>query len=118
MTVEELIELAKNANAIGEKLQELNEKLQALEGVIDAKFYLSNKGVLTADEAAVYCGLSRREITRKVSERQIRASRPGGKILYIDRADLEEWMRSNPIATDAEIETEVKLHLAKNRKSH
>lgn len=89
--------------------------IQALAEEITSKLAIYYKDMLTADEAAAYCGLSRREITRKVSERQIRASRPGGKVLFIDRASLLEWMRSNPFATDAEINAKVEAYLATHR---
>ena len=55
------------------------------------------------DEAAAYLGVSKSYIYRLTSRNEIPCYKPLGKMCYFDRSELEEWIRSNRAATDAEI---------------
>lgn len=66
----------------------------------------AQKAVLTLDEAARYCGFSRRYILKLIGMRRFPAYKPGGKSVFVRREELEAWLCSNRIATDVELETE------------
>jgi len=65
---------------------------------------LSNKNVLTFDEAARYMGISKSDLYKRTSNREIPFSKPRGKMCYFDRIQLEQYLLQNPITTADEIE--------------
>jgi excisionase family DNA binding protein len=65
---------------------------------------LSNKNVLTFDEAARYMGISKSDLYKKTSNRTVAFSKPRGKMIYFDRLELEKYLLQNPITTADEIE--------------
>ncbi|MER2999076.1 helix-turn-helix domain-containing protein [Pontibacter populi] len=76
-----------------------------LEELINQKG-IYQKNVLTLQEAAIYCGRSTSNLYKLTSAGIIPHSKPEGKIIYIAREKLEEWMLKNPIKTVGEIEQE------------
>jgi excisionase family DNA binding protein len=73
---------------------------------------LSQKIVLTFDEASVYTGLSKSDLYKKTSSRIIPHYKPRGKMIYFDRAELDKWLLQNRIATIDEIETQAQTYNA------
>jgi len=65
---------------------------------------LSNKNVLTFDEAARYMGISKSDLYKRTSNRELEFSKPRGKMIYFDRLQLEKYLLQNPITTADEIE--------------
>ena len=65
---------------------------------------LSNKNVLTFDEAARYMGISKSDLYKRTSNRELKFSKPRGKMIYFDRLQLEKYLLQNPITTADEIE--------------
>lgn len=63
------------------------------------------KEVLTISEAAEYAGLSESTIRGYCTDRIIPHSKPGGKLIFIKRRDLEEYLMSSPVKTKKETET-------------
>lgn len=66
---------------------------------------LSAKNMLTIDEAAIYIGLSKSRIYKMTSMREIAHSKPNGKQIYFDKADLDEWMSKNRVMAQFEADT-------------
>ena len=71
------------------------------------------KVMLTTDEAAAYLGVSKSYIYRLTSRNEIPCYKPLGKMCYFDRSELEEWIRSNRAATDAEISQQAQSYCIK-----
>lgn len=71
------------------------------------------KVMLTTDEAAAYLGVSKSYIYRLTSRNEIPCYKPLGKMCYFDRLELEEWIRSNRAATDAEISQQAQSYCIK-----
>lgn len=65
---------------------------------------LSQKNVLTFDEAVTFTGLSRSHLYKLTCSQRIPHCKPFGKKLYFDRVELEKWMLQNPIPTIEELE--------------
>lgn len=77
---------------------------------------LSQKKVLTFKEAAIYSGRSSSNLYKLTSAGEIPHSKPEGKMIYIDREELENWMLRNPIKTTSQIEDEASTRVTLNRK--
>jgi len=89
---------------------ELDERLNRIE-----KLLLSNKTVLTFDEACDYTGISRSYLYKLTSAGQIPFSKPNGKIIFFSKSKLDTWMLRNKRKSNDEIEDEANDYTLKNR---
>ena len=64
------------------------------------------KNVFSFDEASKFLNLSKSYLYKLTSGNLIPHYKPQGKMLFFERADLEAWLRQNPIKTQAQIEQE------------
>jgi excisionase family DNA binding protein len=74
-------------------------EISLLEEKIDRLIILmviSNKEVLTLDEVCEYTGLSHSTIYKLTADRKIRFYKPQGKIIFIKKEDLIDWLLRNP----------------------
>lgn len=70
----------------------------------------TTKEVLTSDETARYMGISKSYLYKLTMTRKIPHYKPTGKICYFNRKELEEFLQSNRIATDAEISSKAQSY--------
>ena len=83
----------------------MNEELKQVADLITANTIFCTKEVLTSDEAARYLGVSKSCLYKWTMTRQIpHYKSPTGKICFFNRQEVEVWMQSNRVATDAELE--------------
>ena len=80
--------------------QELLRKLEAIE----RNSLLAAKKVFCFDDVVLLTGLSRSHLYKLNSTNKIPHYKPHGKNVYFDRAEVEDWMRQNRVATQAEAE--------------
>ena len=73
-----------------------------------------NKETLTLKEVAMYTGLSVNYLYKLTSKRKIPFYSPNGKILYFDRKEIDDWLKTNRKPTDDEIQAEVQTMLFAN----
>ena len=59
--------------------------------------------------------LSKSYLYKLTSGNLIPHYKPQGKMLFFERADLEAWLRQNPIKTQAQIEQEAQKYILSNR---
>lgn len=81
------------------------ERLQTLEGKI-SELALSQRDVLTFQQACRYTDLSPSHLYKLTSQCRIPHSKPQGKRLYFDRKELDRWLLQNRVMTQDEIEEE------------
>lgn len=88
-------------------LLKLTEKVERLE-----KLSAFNKEVLTPEEAAAYMGVEVKHIYKLTGGKhpELRSSRPTGKLIFIKKEDLIEFLMKNPrmIREEMEKESDVK----------
>lgn len=80
-------------------MTEIIERLERIE-----KSVLLSKNVLTFDEAVLFTGLAKSYLYKLTASGKIPHYKPSGKLIYFDRAELEQWMLRNPVKTAEEIE--------------
>lgn len=73
------------------------------------------KNVLSFDEASKFLNLSKSYLYKLTSGNLIPHYKPQGKMLFFERADLEAWLRQNPIKTQAQIEQKAQKYILSNR---
>jgi len=89
-----------------EKLDRIEQRLQDQQ--------LPFRGTLNLKEASHYLGVSTSCIYKMTSQRRIPFYRPGGKRLYFKREDLDQWMLSNRVEAESDIERRADAYLIKN----
>ena len=92
-----------------------------IEKTIEERFYeleqllFTNKNVLSFDEASKFLTLSKSYLYKLTSGNLIPHYKPQGKILYFEKAELEAWLRQNPIKISAQIAQEAQRYIMGSR---
>ena len=77
--------------------------------LITANIISTQKEVLTSDEAARYLGVSKSCLYMWTMTRQIpHYKSPTGKMCFFNRKEIEDWMQSQRVATNEELEQQAK----------
>ena len=91
-------------------MDELMERLERIE-----KGVMLQKNVLTFEEAVMFTGLAKSYLYKLTASGKIPYYKPGGKLIYFDRSELERWMLRNPVKTADEIEQQAVNYCHTNR---
>lgn len=88
----------------------IEQRLERIEGLLAYQ-----KSVLNLEEVASYTGLSKSFIYKLTSSGGIPCYKPNGKHIYFDRNEVDNWLLSNRLKTNEEIdqETSTKIVLGK-----
>lgn len=78
---------------------EIEKRLASIETLL-----LSQKNVLTFDEAATYMGISKSHLYKMTMQGSISFYKPRGKMIYFDRGELEKYLLQNRVTPADEIE--------------
>ncbi len=71
------------------------------------------KEVLTSDEAARYMGISKSYLYKLTMRREIPHFKPTGKLVFFNRAELEQWLQNNRIDTVNESREQANVYCRK-----
>lgn len=77
----------------------MNEDLKEIIEVVKTH----SKEVLTAQETAHYMGVSMSYLYKLTMRKQIPHYKPLGKMCYFNRNEVEQWLQSNRVSTDQEL---------------
>ena len=87
--------------------------LKKLADQVTANIINCTKEVLTSAEAAKYMGISMSYLYKLTMRQQIPHYKPMGKMCYFNRAELEQWLQGNKIATSSEISQQAQAYCMK-----
>lgn len=79
------------------------EETRLLSEQLADKINFTTKEVLTAQETARYMGVSMSYLYKLTMRKQIPHYKPMGKVCYFKRNEVEDWLLSNRISTEQEI---------------
>ena len=88
----------------------IEQRIEELESLVYA-----SKNALSFDEASKFLSLSKSYLYKLTSAGLIPHYKPQGKMIYFEKNILEEWLRQNPVKTQAQIASEAQKYLF-NRK--
>ena len=91
--------------------------LQELSDLVADKTIFCTKEVLTSEEVARYMGVSRSYLYKLTMRREIPHYNPRGKICYFNRQEVEQWLQSNRVATDTELNNQANNYCMKGGKA-
>jgi excisionase family DNA binding protein len=80
------------------------------------KSQVHQKNILTLAEAAEFMGLSMSYMYKLTHWNKIPYYKPSGKVLYLKKEDLENWMLQNRSKTQDEIDAIVQSELKRKKK--
>lgn len=110
LTLTNLLTVPKNLNM---ELLSIEKRLASIESMLQ-----SQKNVLTFNEAANYMGVSHSCLYKMTMARSMPFSKPRGKMIYFDRAELEKWLLQNRITSADEIEAKATTYVTlQNRRA-
>lgn len=89
------------------------KELEKVADLVTANTIFCTKEVLTSQEAARYMGISISYLYKLTMRQQIPHYKPMGKMCYFNRAELETWLQSNRVSTEAEISQKAQAHCMK-----
>jgi excisionase family DNA binding protein len=84
-------------------MQDIIVELQTLKSLIIAQGILK-KDVLKFDEACSYSGISKSHMYKLTSGGRIPFYKPGGKLVFFKRSELDEWLLQNRSSTQEELD--------------
>lgn len=84
---------------------ELREQLNRIETAI-----LSQKEVLTLEEAVQFTGMSKSYMYKLTSTQKIPHYKPSGKMVYFNRDELQTWLLQNRVSTHDELESKAQAY--------
>lgn len=92
-----------------------HDEIKQLAGEIGSSLLLAQKEILTFEEASKYAGLKKSYLYKLTAAKQIPHYKPNGKTCYFKRAELEDWLTANPVATVDELNAEALNYCRKNK---
>lgn len=72
------------------------------------------KTLMTSQEAADYLGIKRSYLYKMTMRRVIPYFKPGGKIIFFAKEDLDQWLTSVRVSSQSEIEAQAMKYLTNN----
>lgn len=91
-------------------MEEIKNYLERIESVMAVQM----KTVLTVAEAAMYMGMSENWLRHIICRNEIPYYKRGKRV-YFKKAELDDWMCAERVASDAEIEKEANSVMWKNK---
>ena len=88
------------------KFTDLQSRVRTL-----ANLCYSAKEVLNLEEAASFLGIAKSTLYKMTHENRIPFYKPAGKLIYFEKSVLLEWIRSNRIMSEAELQEEARKKL-------
>lgn len=89
------------------------EEITAIADRVSANINGNAKDVLTSEEAARYMGISRSYLYKLTMRREIPHFKPTGKCVYFNRAELEQWLQNNRVASVDEAKGQAEAYCRK-----
>ena len=99
--------------ALTAKKNKMEADLKKLADQVTANIINCTKEVLTSAEAAKYMGISMSYLYKLTMRQQIPHYKPMGKMCYFNRAELEQWLQGNKVATSSEINQQAQAYCMK-----
>lgn len=90
---------------------EIIKKLDRIE-----KHLLSTKKVLNIEDLSLYTGMAVSYIYKLTHSFKIPFSKPGGKLIFFEKEEIDKWLLENKHKSTKEIQREAFEYLSKNKK--
>ena len=92
-----------NLNSV---IKEMQKRIEQLETSA-----FQAKEVFNLEEAAMFIGVTRSQLYKLTHNHAIPYFKPSGKLVYFEKSELLNWLRQNPVKSQAQIDMEAKMVL-------
>ena len=89
------------------------EEFKEITDSVTANTLFCTKEVLTSAEVARYMGIAKSYLYKLTMRKQIPHYKPMGKVCYFNREEVEKWLQSNRVATEAELNQQAQTYCMK-----
>ena len=96
--------------SMGKQIDEIKKQLDRIERATA----IAAKAVLNIDDVAYLTGFKKCTIYEMTSKNEIPHSKKGGR-LFFGKADIEDWLMKNRVATEAEMQSKAATYIATKR---
>lgn len=76
---------------------------------------LMNKEMMNIDDVSLYTGYEKSYLYKLTSEAKIPHSKPGGKNIFFQKKEIDEWLKRNSVKTRYQIEEEANQVINNNK---
>lgn len=90
-------------------------ELAQLALAIGKNVVLTQKEVLTLEEAAQYTGMKKSYLYKLTASKAIPHYKPNGKNCFFRRTELEDWLTANPVATMEDLNGQARAYCMINK---
>ncbi|MEZ4801513.1 MAG: helix-turn-helix domain-containing protein [Gelidibacter sp.] len=77
---------------------------------------IQQKEILTIEEASEFLGLSKSRLYKMTSNKEIPHYKPGGKITYLNRQELEQWILNSRISSISDFDSDMDNYVGRTNK--
>jgi excisionase family DNA binding protein len=84
----------------------LNSALKCIE-ILESMVF-NAKEILTAEEAALFIGVTRSQLYKLTHLKAIPYFKPMGKLVYFEKSELLDWLKQNPVMSQKQIDLAAK----------
>lgn len=77
---------------------------------------IQQKEILSIEEASEFLGLSISRLYKMTSNKEIPHYKPGGKKIYLNRQELEQWILNSRVASVNDLDDELGSYLSRTNK--
>lgn len=91
----------------------IEDMIKKVADLITAKTIFCTKEVLTSDEAARYMGISKSYLYKLTMLKKVPHYKPSGKMCYFNRQELEQWLQTNRVSTESELNDKAQAYCMK-----
>lgn len=78
---------------------------------------IQQKDILTIEEASEFLELSVSRLYKMTSNKEIPHYKPGGKKIYLNRLELEQWILNSRVASTYDLDDELDNYLSRTTKN-
>jgi hypothetical protein len=95
--------------------QHLEERLKNIEQLLGT-INIQQKDILTLEEGCLFLNLGPDQMYKLTSSGIIKKYQPGGKIIYLKRADLVNYVLSGEVKTRSEIDIDATTYITTGKR--
>jgi excisionase family DNA binding protein len=95
--------------------EEILKKLNNIENILQIDNLLK-RDLLTVEEAASVCGISKSSVYKWIATRRLNYFKPSGKLVYLRREDLYDFITRNKYSNKEELVSDAQAQMSKNQK--
>lgn len=86
------------------------EEIEAIGKEVAKHLAIQTKRILTFSEAVEYTGFTTSYLHKLMSQRTVPYYKPNGKSCFFDRAELEAWLLTHRVSTNAELDSKARMY--------